>query len=262
MDGVLDGFGLVREGCYIVVNLPALGNVLVFRVKARRNRGREVWNYGPLPLDSGDSLYGYDGATTVPADGVMPARGYTGTGITFSAPSDIAGSVYDSSDIWYLPETERETLFHVHLKLRPAFMRVEVEVPLKTKQSKFQRDRVTVGVDKDLGFRRGEIEVFHFPYVHLGYLFGNDTNLDLYTHATFIYGEYVVEIPKDAETVFNVIHGKIPRYWFSMPYHTPDPGFDSALRTVYGFAGFKYYGFWEKERALAEYEEVLRGVRV
>lgn len=261
MDGILDEYGLVREGALITLFLPATNRAIVFRVKSRNNSEYERFDYGPLPFTAGETLYGYDAASvSVPADGVMPARSYTGTGIYFPAPADL--DVYDSTDLWFLPEDYRDVLFHVHLRLRPLFLRTEIEAPVKVKQSRFQKDRVVVGVDKELGYGRGTLEVFHIPRIHLGYKFGNDTNLDLYTFAQFIYGEYVVEIPSEPETIFNAIIKKVPSYWYTYPYHTKDAGFESSLNAVYGFTGFPVYPREKREEALDEYRSLLEQVKI
>jgi hypothetical protein len=77
---VVDKFGLVVENSYLTVYVPATNSALVFRVISRSNRGFEVFDYGPLPLKTGDTLSTFvGGTTTVSADGVLPAMSIRGS---------------------------------------------------------------------------------------------------------------------------------------------------------------------------------------
>jgi len=249
---VTDELGLVKTNEFLTVVLPAYG-ALVFRVKTRTNRGYEKLPYGPLPLSSGDALPTYEGASaTVPADGVLPARAYT-TGLSF--PLDGA---YDETDMWYTTEDYRERLFHVIQKVTPAFLRVDVQIPKAVTQGRFQRDKVITGVDTDFGFARGELEVVHIPRLRYGFRYGNDTNLNVYTMVNFVYAEYIVEIPKDPNLIFDVLTRRVPSHWITLPVNVTDVSIDSALDKTYGFRGFPIYGINEKERAVREYAELLR----
>lgn len=259
MDRVVDELGLVRENEYLVLYIPATTKALVFRVVSRYNKGFEVVDYGPLPLKAGTILPTLDGGTTsVPEDGVLPARSYTPPGgIAFPC-----SGAYDSSDMWYVPEDYRDRAFHVVQRVAPAFLRIGIEVPGGVAQARFQKDRVVLGVEKDFGFTRGSVEVVHLPKVRYGYRYANDTNLDVYTYVRFTYGEYVVEVPRDAEAVFNVLHKKVPAHWVTIPVTVYDKSVEGALNDVYGFDGFKLYPYYEREKALSEYRELIVRARV
>jgi hypothetical protein len=172
MDKAVDELGLCPENGFLTCFIPALGKALVFRVKSRVNRRYEVLHYGPLPLTSGTTLPTYEGSSvTVPASGVIPARAYTKDGLAF--PTTL--SVYDKSDMWYLPTDDRDRLFHVIQYVTPAFLRIDVQIPTGVTQGRFQKDRVTTGVDKDFGFSRGTYEIVHLPGIRYGYRYGNDS---------------------------------------------------------------------------------------
>jgi hypothetical protein len=258
--------GLVRSGDYLTVFIPATETALVFRVRSRVNEGREVFNYGPLPISAGTPLPTYDGAsTTVPADGVLPARAYIRDGISFPA---IAGmeNVYTKSDIWYLSEDDRDRLFHVKVYVYPPIIRTDVQIPSKITQGRFQRERVITGVDSELGFNRGFIEAIHLPMVDYGYRFGNDANLNLKTFVKFVYGEYLVEIPRNPELIFDIVVRRVPSYWITLPVAYMDIKVADALMRVYGFPreslGFKVYRADERAKAVREYADILTRLKV
>jgi len=262
MDRVLDSLGLVRSGEYLVAYIPATERALVFRVRSRLNEGREVYNYGPIPLKTGTSLPTYTGGSTaVPEDGVLPANSYTG-GMSFQAPQIMKDYVFDANDIWYIIETYRDMLFHVKTYITPSFLRVDVQIPIGNPQGRFQKDKFIIGVDRDFGFARGYIELIHFPKIHYGYRFGNDTNLDVRTFVKFIYGEYRVETPMDANLIFDILVKREPAYWLTLPISILDPTAESALIETYGYAGFRIYKHTDRNTALADYNNTLRMVKV
>jgi hypothetical protein len=254
---VMDDLGLVQEGEHLTVFLPTTSKALVFRVKSRANRHYEVFNYGALPLTSGTSLPTYDaGSTSVPADGVIPARAYT-PGLSF--PLDNA---FDEGDMWYIPQDYRDRLFHVIQRITPAFLRVDVQIPMAVTQGRFQKDKIMTGIEKDFGFARGSCEVIHLPNIHYGYRYGNDTNVPLYTFAKFIYAEYVVETPKNSSLIFDILTRRVPSYWISLPINIMDPVIEGALVETYGITGFPLYGMDERDKAVREYNTLLREVKV
>lgn len=257
MDKVVDELGLVRTGEFLTAFLPATGKAFVFRVKARVNQDREVINYGSIPLVAGESLPTYEAAsTTVPADGVIPARAYTG-GKTFP----MAGA-YDEGDMWYVPEDYRDRLFHVLQYVTPAFLRLDVQVPTGVTQGRFQKDKIVTGVDKDFGFSRGFIETVHVPKLRYGYRYGNDTNINLFTFVKFVYGEYIVEIPKNSSLIFDVLTRRIPSHWVTMPINISDPAISRALTDTYGVQGFTVYRIDQKETAVREFESLLKEAKI
>jgi len=106
------------------------------------------------------------------------------------------------------------------------------------------------------------LEVIHFPAIRYGYRWGNDCNIDLRTEVKFTYGEYIIEIPKDAELIFNVMTRKVPSYWYSLPITHYDESIESGLKSSYGFDGFTLYPATEKEKAVGEYEDLLKEAKV
>jgi hypothetical protein len=247
---------ILKPNSYLTVYLPATNKALVFRVKGLNVYTQ--WCYGPLPLKAGETIACYDGGTvTIPADGVIPARGYLSVGKTFP----LAGA-YDEGDMWYTPEDWRERLFHVIQRITPAFLRVDVQIPIGLSQAKFQRDRITLGVDKDAGFNRGVIETIHIPKLHYGFRWGNDSNLNLKTSVEFEYGEYLIEVPRNPELIFDILTRRVPSYWYILPVTIPDPRIISAIRDTYGIEGFPVYRIDQKESAIEDYTGLLKNVLV
>jgi len=251
---------LVREGGFLTVVI--VDRAYVFRVKSRRNVGREVVDYGPLPIFSGEVLpvfYPPGQTVTVPADGVLPGFAFTPRGRSF--PSPYVG-VYERSDMWLIPEDDRNTLFHVWLYITPSWIRVDTDIPIGVEQGIFQVNRVRIGVYAFHGFRRGEVEVIHMPGLRIGYRFGNDTNLPVRAYARFVYGEYVVEIPRNPELIFDILTGRMPSYWYVMPVTNMETVLQQTLERVYGFLGFPLYRADERAVAVREYGELLRRAKV
>jgi len=262
---VVDRFGLVNENNYLVVYFPATGTAIPFRVLARVNKGFEVFDYGSLPITTTTTLSSYDGGTvTPPANGVLPARSYT-PDLAFPAISGTPlTSVRDTSDIWYLDENDRDSLFHVKMFVYPPIIRTDIRIPTNVAQLRFQKNRVVIGVVTVFGFARGALEFIRLPYLRYGLRFGNDTNLDLYTFVRFIYAEYVVEIPKDSDVIADILLKRVPSYWLTMPISYQDPAISDALRRVYGFTetwGFKLYRPDQREIAVKDYGRVLASLK-
>ncbi len=247
----------VSENELLAVYIPPTNKAFVFRVKSIANAGFEAINYGPIPVAAGTSLSTFaGGAVSVPADGVLPADSFTSVGISYP----LRGA-YDENDMWYLPSDERNRLFHVLHYISPSFIRADVQIPKGVSQGRFMK-RVVTGVDKDFGFSRGFIEVIHIPGVHYGYRYANDTNMSVYTFAKFMYREYVVEIPRNPELIFDVLSRRVLVKWYTLPISVVDPAVSSALLDVYGFDGFTVYRADEKQKAVEEYRNVLRGAKI
>jgi len=261
----IDEYGLCLENTFLTVYIPSSGKALVFRIKGRANKYAEVLNYGPFPIDSGDTFNSLDGGTTTaPADGVFPDRAYSAEGMLWEPPSDIASDVYDSTDMWYVPTDPpyNQRLFHVILETTPKILRIGLEVPLGTKQMSFQAHKVQLDVNKTFGWTRGVFETVHFPGIHYGYLFANDTNMDFYTLARFKYAEYIVDIPKSAEYIFNILTMQKPSHWVTLATRTYEEKIRAALESAYGFDGFPIYPVYEKQKAISEYERLLKEAKI
>jgi hypothetical protein len=260
---VLDDLGLVRVNNFLVTFLPASEKAMVFRIRARANEGYERLAYGPLPLTSGTTLYTFEGGTaTVPADGVMPARSYTPDSRLWTPPASIAASVYDSTDIWYIPTDWNERLFHIKLSLTPKTLRTQLEFPKGTKQVAFQRDKIVLTINSDFGFKYGELETVQFPGLHYGWYFANELNAPVYTYAEFTYAENIIEIPKEPQLIFDILTGKYPAHWITLPCRTYEEKIKTALEKTYGFDGYKIWSPARKEEALKDYAETARKVIV
>jgi len=255
---VTDETGLVLEGEHLTAFIPATSKAFVFRVKSRVNRGFERFHYGPLPLPANLPLPSYvGGAIPVPANGVMPATAYTASGLSFP----LSGA-FDETDMWYVPKEWGDRLFHVKTQVTPGWLRVDLEIPKGVSQRRFQREKVSLGLEKLFGYSRGSAEAIHFPDIHYGYRFGNDSNLSVYTGVDFTYGEYVVEIPKDSELIFNILTRRAPSYWVTMPISVYDANIKRAFIETYGIEGFTVHPITERSEAISEYNTLLKEVKV
>jgi len=246
---------ILEENSLLALYIPATNNAFVFRVKSIANRDRTRIDYGPLPIPKNTPLASYvGGVVPAPADGVMPLYTYVPNELALTFPMPGA---YDETDMWYLPKDYRERLFHVIAEVTPAWLRCEVTVPRGVPQGRFQRDRMTVGLEKAFGYARGRLETVHLPELKYGYRFGNDSNLNVYTGVRFTYGEYVVEIPKDPELIFSVLSRRVAVKWVTMPINVYDDTVRRAIVETYGIEGFPVYGFWMRDRAIPEYRSLL-----
>jgi hypothetical protein len=258
---VVDELGLVKANNFLALYIPATAKALIFRVKARVNSGCEVLDYGPIPLKTGDTLNSFDvGTVSVPEDGVIPARSYTPKGYLY--PPIISGT-WDTTDMWFYPSDWAERLFHIIAEWTPRLMRVGLELPIGTKQTAFQQERIDLDINSPFGWARGKLEIAQLPALHYGYLFANETSAAFYTHTRFTYAEYIVDIPHDPETIFNIINYRTPAYWITMPIRkTYEAKIETALKEAYGYEGFPIYGVDQHSMAIAEYKKILEGVKL
>ena len=243
---------------FIRAYVPATRKALVFRVKNIRNISQDM-HYGALPITSGMTVSQYaGGSTTAPAAGVIPAGSYTTSGIAFSTTD----SVFEKTDMWYLSENYRNILFDVVLRTTPSFLRLGLELPVGSNQYRFQQDKVTLGVGKSFGWTRGEIETLMIPEIHQGFVFGNDSNIPVYTGAHFLYSEMEVEVPKDPTTVLKVLRGDVPFKSITLPISTSDASVDVALNKVYGYTGFDMDMTQDTATAIASITNTLKAVKL
>ena len=211
---VTDKNGLVNDNELLVVYFPNSNKAMVYRVIARQNRGFERIDYGALPTTAGQVLNTYDGSTiAVGFNGEMSARAYT-PGIKFPM-----SNVWDSTDMWFVPYTWNDRVFHVRTNITPGCVRMGLQIPQGVNQSRFQKERVVGGVDQSTGFgyNFGEMETVHLPEIHYGYTFGNDTNIDFRSGVKFTYGEYYVKIPNSSSLIFDVLSRNYPAHWVGLP---------------------------------------------
>jgi hypothetical protein len=251
---VTDKQGLVNDNELLVVYMPNSNKAMVYRVIARQNRGFERIDYGALPTTSGQILNTYDGSTnTVGYSGELSARAYT-PGLKFAM-----SNVWDATDMWFVPYTWNDRVFHVKTQVYPGFTRMGLQIPQGVNQSRFQKERVVGGVDQTIGFgyNFGEIETVHLPEIHYGYTFGNDTNIDCRSGVRFIYGEYYVKIPNSPSLIFDVLSRNYPAHWVGLPMSTVDSTVTQGLIKTWGFDGFTVYPNTFRTQALAEYGNIL-----
>ena len=257
-----DSLGLVNSNEYLAMFIPFTKSAQVFRILSRQNPGMELINYGPLPLTTSMTLGTIDGGTAaVPAAGVMPARSRNTTSMQFSVPSDLTGS-WDNTDMWYLPADQyRDRLFLVKSEFTPGFMRVNVEIPTGTRQQRFQKDRVQIGVGNSFGWGVGEYEMVHIPELKVGYDFVNPMNFPVNTNVRFTYGEYQVTIPQDPNIIFDILTKQRPCHWVSFPVFSSDGSVQTAFKKDYGIQGFPIFDRTQREDAVATYHDILGNVR-
>ena len=251
---VTDKYGLVRDNELLVVYLPQSNKAMVYRVISRENKMFETMDYGHIPTTAADVLNTYDGSTaTVGLSGEMPPRSYT-AGKKFAL-----SNCWDDTDMWFVPYTWNDRVYHVKTQITPGSMRVGLQIPLGVNQSRFQKERVVGGADTSLGFgyNFGQMETVHLPEIHYGYTFGNDTNLTLKTGVKFIYGEYIVKIPNSAPLIFDVLSRAYPAHWVGLPISTADASITQGLKKTWGFDGFTVYPNINRAEAIIEYTAIL-----
>ncbi len=257
-----DSVGLSNPNSYIVITIPPTQQALVFRVKMKANDGYKVFDYGQLGSLTTDStnLYTTIGGTPAGAASAPPANG-TIAGTNYTQNFQFAlNNAYDNTDMWYYPEDYRDRLFEVITLVTPAYLRVAVNIPTNVTQQGFQKNRVAGGIGQDFGYKRGRFQVVHLPRLHYGYQFGNDINLIPFVRLKFLYGEYIVEIPKNAQTIFQILN-KDPRFparWTSLPVVSYDPLIKDSLIRSYGFEGFPIFPIDQQAAAIQSYSTLLQ----
>ena len=115
---------------------------------------------------------------------------------------------------------------------------------------------------------RGRIETAFIPEVVYAFMVGNDTNINFRTGVRFTYGEYEIDVPKNPMTVLEILSGMRPASWLTLPSTCYNNRIQAGLLNTYGYEGFTVYprDFKDREetrtRILAEYAEVMRGMRI
>jgi hypothetical protein len=251
-DRVLDESGFVREGEHVLIVLPAYDAILPLRVKSIVNKEAKWFNYGPVPY----TFTGYP-------EGVMKARSAT-DGFKFK---DVTGRLVgeEAGDMFYHKKPEK--LIHAYIDITPHLFRIYQEVPTGAKQIIYL-DAVTftTGVDDVtavFGYTVGVKEQFFLPNFHIDWFVHNATNMHLRTNVMMKYAEYNVEMPTDADLIFNLMMRKIPAYWWTLPVTTRRVELDRMFEEVYKFPrgvfGLPFYRSYERDRALREIPEKIRG---
>jgi len=262
-----DRIQILESNQFLALIIPASNNALVFRVKSLANDKWYRFYYGTLPglaTSGGASLTSYTTtSTTIPATGVLPSQTFYTNGQQITPLTGMGA--YDANDMFYTPDSYRNTLFHVYEFVTPRWLQVDLQIPLKTVQAGFQQQKVVGGISTNnwFGFNRGRLETVHLPLVHYGYRWGNDTSMSVYSSVVFVYGEYVVEIPRNADLVFDILTKKYTygvRY-VSLPIFAYQADVKNALRTTYGFEGFPLPRLDQRQQFTDQYKGLFGQIK-
>jgi len=252
---VLDKHGFVKEGEHVIMLFPPYDSFIPFRVKSIANKEAEYLNYGPVPY----TFTGYP-------EGVIPGRnvteGFTFKDITKRLPPELA------PDMFYHDKAYK--LIHAYINITPHLFRIFREIPVGVKQIVYME---LVGFDVAIdslvalfGYKVGIVEQFFLPDFHINWFIHNATNMDLRTNVMIKYAEYNVEIPRDANLIFNLLMRKIPAYWYTLPITSPRIEFERMFEVRYGFPrevrGFPFYKAYEREKALREIPPILEKLKI
>jgi len=235
----------------LIVELPAYGTFLPFKVIDVTNMPYDELDYSPLPITTSTSL-GYFTPTVppgaplaAPQTGVLPPMSYTASPVMFPLQNS-----FDPSDMFYF-ESPNNKLMVVELFVQPRFLRVMPEIPAGNIVASYENTifniggsiQVNVGNFTGLastGFKRGYSLVVQLPKVHYGYLFGNDTSLTVYTFAKIRYYDLRVAAPTPTE-VLDAFKGKVKDVEFiSLPIPTVQTVITNVLNTYYGTTGIPF----------------------
>ena len=232
--GVVDKMGFVNEGKYLCTILPAKEAFLLFQVLARKNKGFERIDYGPLPIQ----VTGYDDGV-VPATTVVPSAT---TGWKIAAYKAVAGDrvvgleeikAEVAGDIFYY--TDERNLFHYILDVKPRMLKHIVMYPDRQPQTAFREQ--TALPTADFGVFNGQFETVVLPKIHVSYQTYNPTNLDLRTYMTIYYAQYNVKVVKDEERVREVLRRGLAKP-ITLPYNVTHEQVEKVLEEKYEGALF------------------------
>jgi hypothetical protein len=250
-DRILDEKGFVREGEHIIIPIPAYNAVLPFRVRSIANKGTEFFNYGPVPY----TFSGYP-------EGVITARSTT-PGFKWK---DRTGRLVaeQAADMFYF--TVPNKLIHAYIDIRPHLFRIYREIPTGTKQTRYL-DAVTFTTEVDetasiFGYTVGVVEHIFLPNFHVDWFVHNATNMDLRTSVMIKYAEYEVELVKDPALIFSMLMRQVPAYWWTLPAVTRFNEMDRLLSEIYKITPIPHYRQGEKEKALREIPDLIKGATI
>ncbi len=257
----------LEENQYLVVYIPDLEGLYPFRVRAILNKGCEVYEYGPLPVELEFGKVGKIPPNTVTGSFTWIARRDPSSSIS------VDGVAQRKDDIFFIPESQRNRLIHAWIDVQPRILRCYREIPKGQKPYRYLdigvadagRTGAVIGaVDYSSSFgyvREYPVEQIFIPEVMIGWVFANRTNLPVWTHSTIQYREYLVEIPRDSYLIFDLMTRKVKSYWFTyMAIATT--AFKATLEKVYGVLPIKLYGAHERDKAIPEIDRWLSGVKV
>jgi len=227
--GVVDKLGFVNEGKYLCTILPARGTFLLFQILARKNKGFERIDYGPLPIE----VTGYNDGV-VPGGQIVPSPT---TGWRISAykltPGDRVVGLEEikaevAGDIFYY--TDESTLFHYTIDIWPRMLKHIVMYPDRQPQTAFREQ--TALPSADFGVFNGRFETVVLPKVHISYQTYNPTNLDLRTYMVIHYAQYDVETVRDANRAKEVLRKGLAKI-ITLPYNISHEQVEKVLEEKY-----------------------------
>ena len=239
---------MLKVGNLLLVEIPAYGTALPFRVEQIINAPYDRLEYAPLPLTTSTPLSYIEtpsssAPSAVPETGVLPPLAYNSSPVMFPLQNS-----YDPSDMFYFQKPKNKLLLY-KLYARPRWLRVLVEIPAGTFISKFQNTyfsnggslSVAVGNFSGLastGFFRGYAELVQVPGIHYGFIFVNDSSLTVYTSARIEYQDLRVSVPS-ANDAYLALNGELYRNVVSIVLPIPEEQtiFTNALRSYYGTPG-------------------------
>ena len=206
--GVTDKKGLVKENNYLVCSFPQWSGIVAYWIYGRANAGFEEINYGPL------NIAGINSAIAGVSDGG------TSSG-AFSFNWNILPQEFRADMFWY---DRPERLLHIKkLDMIPYQLRKYMWLTTGVQQANYlQEAPAQPATPSDFGFWRGSKELVVLPYMHIQFEVANMTNMNLYTYAKMVYGEYLVQLVTDPKILWELMNRKGDyatrnAYWFTFP---------------------------------------------
>lgn len=234
----MEEFELLKPDEYLTLYISYTNRAIVYRIESIVNSNYPYFLYGQLPISQGEveSLFNGGSYITKQAGEIGP-QSYT----QYKQFASELLNVYDPSDMWYTDKSNRDEIFHIVQYIRPSWVMIEQQIPTGTNQSAFQNGRVTGGIGQNgntFGFRRGIYETVQIPYIHYGWVYGNDTSMDITTQALFKYGEYKISIVTDPSLVFRILSRRVPSKEITLTTASYPNELKTALLDDYGFEGY------------------------
>ena len=234
----MEKFELLKPDEYLTLYISYTNKAIVYRIKSVLNANYPYFLYGPLPINKGEVEPTFNGGAYITqAPGEIGPQSYT---MYKQFPSTLM-NVYDPSDMWYLDKSSRDEIFHIIQYVKPSWVMIEQQIPTGTNQATFQNGRVSGGIginNNTFGFRRGVYETVQIPYIHYGWVYGNDTSMDITTQVLFKYGEYKIEIVTDPMLVYQILTRRIPSKEITLTLSSYPNELRNALISDYGFEGY------------------------
>jgi hypothetical protein len=168
-----------------------------------------------LPLAAGTPCKSFtSGMVTAPADHVLPAFSFTDPPVTLTLKA-LQQSLVDPNDMFSMRLTAPSypnILFYYSIRTIPNWIRIIMEAPPGNAQRFFQADRIALNIDGPFGYNRGYVETVQPSALKYFWVFGNDTNLAVYTHLKVRYAEYRIAPVQNAEVIFSLLNPIVEDY--------------------------------------------------